>query len=50
MKRLNTLIFSTITAGILIGCGGGGGSAGTSSGVTPTATVQKYDLYNYFIL
>lgn len=42
MKRLNTLIFSTITAGILIGCGGGGGgSAGstTSSNGTSTPTI-----------
>lgn len=40
MKRLNNLIFSTITAGILIGCGGGG-SAGstTSSNGTSTPTI-----------
>lgn len=39
MKRLNTLIFSTITAGILIGCGGGGGSAGSSTTSTSTPTI-----------
>jgi hypothetical protein len=36
MKRLNSLILSTITAGFLVGCGGGGSSSGAPLATTGT--------------
>lgn len=38
MRKLNLVVFSIITSGFLIGCGGGGDSGGTSS-TTSTTTI-----------
>lgn len=49
MKKINGLVLSTLTAALLIGCGGGGGSSDSPTGGTPSTgtdiTVERGPLY-----